>query len=56
MVPVPFSKEWRQMLIRQHSKARVVAIGFRRTHFSRNHVTGVPGFNPLERQVRRLTK
>lgn len=51
MGPKPFSKAWRQELIRQHTKARVVAFGTFPPE--RYGVERVP-FNPVERQVRRL--
>ena len=51
MGPKPFSKAWRQELIRRHTKARVVMTG--KFPAERNGVELVP-FNPVERQVSRL--
>ena len=48
MGPKPFSKAWRQALIRNNSKARVVKYG----KYPSND-DGIP-FDPLKRQVRRL--
>lgn len=48
----PFSKAWRQDLIANHSKARVVCYGY--YPHPRQGVTPKP-FNPMARQIARLT-
>jgi len=51
MGPKPFSKAWRQELIRRHTKA--IAVVFGKFPAERNGVELVP-FNPVERQAWRL--
>ncbi len=67
MMPIPFSKEWREMLIRQHSKARLVRragipVASEKVYpLPINPLTNVQGWSRqltdedvMERQVRRL--
>lgn len=48
----PFSKAWRQDLIANHSKARVVCYG---KYPSPRYGNTPKPFNPLARQIARLT-
>lgn len=51
MGPKPFSKAWRQELIRNHTTAHAVAMG--KFPAERKGVKPV-AFNPVERQAKRL--